>query len=168
MKKELLEVGKVVGTHGIRGTLRLQPWSDDSAFLQGIKNVYLSDKTGFDIVSANPHGNITLLTLKGIDSIEKAESLRNKVLLIRRKDAKIPDGRYFIEELISCRVFDADTNKLLGVISDVSATGANDVWHIKSGDREYLIPAIDDVIVSVDVEAETVVIRPMGGIFDED
>ena len=168
MKKELLEVGKVVGTHGVRGTLRLQPWSDDSAFLKGINNVYISDKTEFDIVSANPHGNITLLTLKGIDSIEKAESLRNKVLLIKRKDAKIPDGRYFIEELISCRVFDADTNKPLGVISDVSATGANDVWHIKSGDREYLIPAIDDVIVSVDVEAETVVIRPMGGIFDED
>ncbi len=168
MKKEFLEVGKVVGTHGVRGTLRLQPWSDDSSFLEKIKSVYLTDKTKMDIVSAKAHGNITLLNIKGVDSIEKAETLRNKVLLIRRDDAKLEEGRYFVDELISCKVFDEKSGKELGVISDVSVTGANDVWHIEKDGKEHLIPAIDDVVVSVNIDEEKVVIRPLGGIFDED
>lgn len=168
MRKEFLEVGKVVGTHGIRGALRLQPWSDDSSFLEGIKTVYLADKTPFKIVSAKAHGNITIVILDGIDSIEKAETLRGKILLIKREDANIPKDRYFIDEIISCEVFDADTNELLGILCDVSKTGANDVWHIKRDEKEYLVPAIDGVVESVDIDAEKIIIRPLGGIFDED
>ena len=168
MRKEYLEVGKIVGTHGIKGALRLKPWSDDSSFLVGIKTVYLSDKTPLNIVSAKPNGNITILAIEGINSIEEAEKLRNRVLLIKRDDAKIPEGRYFVDEIISCKVYHADTGKLLGTLSDVSKTGANDVWHIKNGDNEYLVPAIESVVVSVDIDAEKVLIRPMGGIFDAD
>lgn len=168
MRKEYLEVGKVVGTHGIKGALRLKPWSDDSSFLVGVKTVYLSDKTPLEIVSAKPNGNITILALKGVNSIEEAEKLRNRVLLIKRDDAKIPEGRYFVDEIISCKVYHADTGELLGTLSDVSKTGANDVWHIKNGDKEYLVPAIESVVISVDIDAEKVVIRPMGGIFDAD
>lgn len=167
MRKEYLEVGKVVGTHGVKGALRLKPWSDDSSFLEGIKTVYLADKTPLNIVSAKAHGNLTILIIEGIDTIEKAEMLRNKILLVKRNDAKIPEGRYFVDEIISCKVYDADTDKCLGVLSDVSKTGANDVWHIKDNDKEYLVPAIESVVVSVDIDLERVVIRPIGGIFDE-
>ena len=168
MRKEYLEVGKVVGTHGIKGALRLKPWSDDSSFLVGIKTVYLSDKTPLNIVSAKPNGNLTILTVEGINSIEEAEKFRNRVLLIKRDDAKIPEGRYFVDEIISCKVYHADTGELLGILSDVSKTGANDVWHIKNGDKEYLVPAIESVVISVDIDSEKVAIRPMGGIFDAD
>ncbi|MCQ2455686.1 MAG: ribosome maturation factor RimM [Clostridia bacterium] len=168
MRKEFLEVGKVVGTHGVKGAMRLQPWSDDSAFLEKIKTVYLADKTPIKLVSAKAHGNITVITAEGIDSIEKAEALRNKVLMIKRNDADIGKDRYFIDEIISSQVFDADTGALLGILSDVSKTGANDVWHIKRNEKEYLIPAIESVVVSVDIDAEKVIIRPLGGIFDED
>lgn len=168
MIKEFLESGKIVGTHGIRGAVRFQPWSDDADFLSGVKTVYLPDNTPLEIVSVKPHGNIAILEIAGVNSIEDAEKLRNKVLLVKRSDADIPEGRYFIEELISSKVFAKKTGELLGVLSDVSKTGANDVWHIKKGDKEYLVPAIESVVVSVDIEKGEVVIDPLEGIFDED
>lgn len=167
MKKEFLEAGKVVGTHGIRGAVRFQPWSDDSDFLSGMKTVYLTDKTPINILSVKPHGNIAIITFEGVSSIEDAEKLRNKTVLVNRKDVDIPDDRYFIEEILGSKVYHEKTGKLLGILSDVSKTGANDVWHIKSGDKEYLVPAIESVIVSVDIDNEKVVINPMEGIFDE-
>ena len=168
MIKEFLESGKIVGTHGIRGAVRFQPWSDDADFLSGVKTVYLPDNTPLEIVSVKPHGNIAILEIAGVNSIEDAEKLRNKVLLVKRSDADIPEGRYFIEELISSKVFDKKTGELLGVLSDVSKTGAPDVWHIKKGDKEYLVPAIESVVVSVNIEKGEVVIDPLEGIFDED
>ncbi len=166
MRKEFLEAGKIVGTHGIKGDIRINPWSDDSSFLCNIKTVYLADNTPLNIVSAKPHGNITIVSFKGVNSIEDAEKLRNKVILVKRDDLKIPDGRYFIDELISSDVFDKN-GAFLGVIRDVSKTGANDVWHIKKDEKEYLVPAIESVVVSVDIDNGRVVIDPMEGIFDE-
>ena len=171
MKKNFLEVGKIVGTHGVRGMVRIQPWCDSAEFFCSLKKVYL-DQNGKDklnILKSSPHGNVVIASVKGIDSIEEAEKYRNKVIYMDRKDAKLEKGQYFICDLIGINVYDADSDKLLGVICDVSQTGANDVWHIKQEDKEYLIPAIDDVLVSVDIDGEKITIRPLKGIFpDED
>lgn len=170
MRKEFIESGKIVGTHGIRGMVRIQPWCDSCEFLCGFKKLYLnSTGTEFiNITSAKPHGNVVIAAIKGIDTIEKAEAFRNKVLYINRKDANLEEDRYFIQDIIGSTVYDADTNKILGKISDVSATGANDVWHIKKDDKEYLIPCIDEVVISVDIDADKVVIRPLKGIFEDE
>ncbi len=170
MLKEFLETGKIVGTHGIRGVLRVQGWCDSAEFLQQFKYIYIdiNGNNKYEIKSVQPHGNIVLMTLKGVDTIEKAEALRNKVIYIARKDAKLPDDRYFIADLIGCVVTDATTGTVLGELSDVSETGANDVWHIKKDGKEYLVPAIDEVVVSVDVINNSVVIRPLKGIFEDE
>ena len=169
MKKEFLEIGKFVGTHGVRGMVRIQPWSDDGEFLTQFKKFYLENgKTKIEMSKITPHGNVVIAQVKGIDTIEDAEKLREKVLYIKRDDARLPEGRYFISEIIGSQVFDADTNVLLGTLSDVSPTGANDVWHIKNCDKEYLVPAIPDVIVSVDINTNTIKIRPLKGIFDDE
>ena len=169
MKKEFLEIGKFVGTHGVRGMVRIQPWSDNGDFLTQFKKFYLDGgKEKIEMNKITPHGNVVIAAVKGIDSIEEAEKLRGKVLYIKRDDARLPEGRYFVSEIIGSNVFDADTNALLGVLSDVSPTGANDVWHIKSGEKEYLVPAIPDVIVNVDINTDTVIIRPLKGIFDNE
>lgn len=168
MKKEFLEAGQIVGTHGVRGMVRIQPWSDDGEFLSQFKRFYLEDGTALVISKIQPHGRVVIAALKGVDSIESAEALRGKTVLVARKDIKLDEGRYFVSELINCSVFDADSGEMLGVLTDVSETGANDVWHIVKDGREYLVPAIDDVIVSVDVVAEKVVLRPLKGIFDDE
>ena len=149
MIKNFLAVGQIVGTHGVRGEMRVNPWADSPEFLKQFK---------------------TLMKLEGIDTVEAASAMRNKRLYMRRSDARLPDGVYFIEELIGCDVFDADdTDKRYGKISDVSETGANDVWHIAAdSEKEYLIPAIPSVVINTDVKENKVLIRPMKGIFDDE
>lgn len=172
MIKEFLEIGEIVGTHGIRGEMRLNPWCDSPEFVTKFKTLYY-DSNGScaaQIKAARPHGNIVLLSIKDIDTVEKAQKMRGKVLYMKRSDAKLPDGTYFIAELIGCTVYDADNpEKVYGTLTDVSETGANDVWHIKnSKGKEYLIPSIPDVVIETDVAENRVVIRPLKGIFDDE
>ena len=93
---------------------------------------------------------------------------RGKTLYIRRADAKLEEGDYFIQELIGLSVVDRDTGRVYGTLTDVSQTGANDVYHITDGEgQEWLIPAIPQVIQSVDLEGEKMIITPLEGLFDE-
>ncbi|MBO4693759.1 MAG: 16S rRNA processing protein RimM [Clostridia bacterium] len=169
MKKEFIEAGKIVGTHGVRGMVRIQPWADSVSFLCGFNMFYLGDDKALIMVNKiKPHGNIVIAEIDGIDSIEKAETLRNRMIFIKRSDVDIPENRYFIDELIGCRVLDFDTGREYGLVTDVSATGANDVWHIKNGEKEYLLPAIKDVVKRVDTDGEIIEICPIKGIFDDE
>ena len=169
MKKDYLELGQIVGTHGVKGEMRINPWCDSPDFAKGFKTVYF-DKFGNNAVkvtASRPHGNIILMKLQDINSIEQAQKLRNQVLYIKRSDANLPDGTWFIEELMGCEVLDADNNTLYGNITDISPTGANDVWHITNKENEeFLVPAIKDVIVDVNVDDNVIKIRPLKGIFD--
>lgn len=169
MKKSFLETGKIVGTHGIKGMVRIQPWSDSGEFLAEFDRFYLDSagESSVEIKSIQPHGNVVLAKLAGIDTIEQAEQYRGRIIYINRDDVELPEGRYFVEDLIGCSVYAADGQTLLGTLSDVSQTGANDVWHITKEGKEYLVPAIDEVIVSVDTDAARVVLDPMKGIFDD-
>ncbi len=169
MKKDYLELGQIVGTHGIKGEIRVNPWCDSPDFAKFFKTVYFDSKGAQPVkVSAcRPHGNVILMKLENINSMNDAEKMKNRILYIRRDDANLPDGTWFIEELIGCDVFDADNEKLYGKISDVSSTGANDVWHITDDNNdEYLIPSIKEVVIEVNIEENYVKIRPMKGIFD--
>ena len=172
MIKDFLAVGQIVGTHGVRGEMRINPWADSPDFLKQFKTLYYDaeGKNAVKVISSRPHGNIVLMKLDGIDTVEAASAMRNKRLYMRRNDAKLADGVYFIEELIGCDVIDADDRRIsYGKISDVSETGANDVWHIKSSDgKEYLIPAIPSVVIDTDIKENKVVIRPMKGIFEDE
>ena len=171
MIKPYLELGKVVGTHGVRGELRVNPWCDTPDFARRFKTLYW-DKNGekpVTVLSCRPHGNIVLLRLEGVETMEAAEALKNRMLYLKREDAKLAPGTWFIEELIGCDVLDADDGRRYGTLTDVSQTGANDVWHVTAEDgREYLLPAIPDVVIDADVAADRVLIRPLKGIFDDE
>ncbi len=170
MKNEFIEGGKIVGTHGVRGGLRLQPWCDSPQFFCSFKKIFIKENgnyTPLKVKTSKPHSNIVILELNGVDTMEKAELLRGKIVYLQRKDFNLDDDQYLICDLIGCKVFHKDTNESLGVISDVSQTGANDVWHIKKNDKEYLIPAIPQVVTSVDIENSEVIIDPLKGIFEE-
>lgn len=171
MIKHYLELGKIVGTHGVRGEMKLDYWCDSPEFVKQFKAVFLDPEgnRSVDVLSARPHKNQVLLTLKGVDSVEKAEALRDTVLYIRREDAGLKDGAWFIAELIGCTAYDADDpEKVWGVITDVYNTGANDIWVIRTPDgRDVHIPAIKDVVLGADVAADKAVIRPLKGLFDD-
>lgn len=171
MIKQFLEIGQIVSTHGIKGELRVQPWCDTPEFMKKFKTLYFDadGKQAVRVLSCRPHGNIVILALEGVDSVEKAQSMKNKLLFMNRNDARLKKGQYFIQDLLDCTVVDADDDKkVYGVITDVSQTGANDVWHITDKDKnEYLIPAIPPVVIDTDVVSGVIRIRPMKGIFDD-
>ena len=172
MIKQYLEIGQIVSTHGIKGELRVQPWCDSPEFMKKFKTLYFDKdgKTAKKVLSCRPHGNIVILSLEGIDSVEKAQALRNRVLFMNRDDAGLKKGQYYIQDLLDCTVIDADNEeKVYGVLSDVSQTGANDVCHITDKDKnEYLIPAIPPVVIDTDVVSGVIKIRPLKGIFDDE
>ena len=98
MIKDYLEIGQIVGTHGVRGELRVQPWCDSPEFFKKFKTLYYDahGEKSVGVVCARPHGNIALLRLDGCDTVEKAASLRGKVLYMRCSDAHLKKGDWFI------------------------------------------------------------------------
>lgn len=170
MRRQYLELGKIVGTHGVRGELRVQPWCDSPAFFEQFHTLYCSEdgEGPVKVLNCRPHGNVMLVTLDGVDTVEASAALRGRVLFMNRAEVRLAQGDYFIQDLIGCRVVDADTGRLYGTLTQVSATGANDVWHVQDeAGREYLLPAIPPVVIETDVEQGQVKIRPLKGIFDE-
>ncbi len=169
MIKEYLELGQIVGTHGVRGEVRFNPWADSPEFASQFKTLY-KDANGTQSikVKARPHGNVVLMKIEGIDTVEAAAALRDRIFYMKRSDADLPEGTWFVQELIGCEVFDADSAEQYGTLTDVSETGANDVWHITDANgKEYLLPAIKQVIIDTDVVNNRILIRPMKGIFDD-
>jgi len=168
MKSDFLEIGTITGTHGIHGEVRVNPACDSPAFFTGFDVLYWDPegKQPVRVLSARPHKNTALLQLEGVDSIEAAGALRSRTLFFRRADARLEEGRYFVAELLGCEVFDASDPALrYGVLSDVTETGANDVWHIETPDgKELLIPVIDDVVKTVDIDAGRIEIVMLEGL----
>lgn len=170
MKKQYLETGKIVGTHGIRGEVRIEPWCDSPEFICEFDRLYLDDngQTFIDI-KARPHKNIALCKIKGIDTIEEAEKMRGKIVYINRDDIELEDGVNFVQDLIGLEIRDADNDNIYGTLTDVIYTGANDVYEITDENgKKYLAPVIDEVIIETNVDDGYVLIRPMKGIFDDE
>ncbi len=170
MKKQFLEIGKIVATQGIRGEFRVQYYCDSAEVLCDFDTLYLDKgKTEVTVQRAYPHKNIVVMKLEGIDKIEQAQPLVGKLLYLNRDDAELEEGLYFIQDIIGLTVKDADTGEVYGKISEVYQNGASDVYSIRKDDgRELLFPCIDEVVISTDIDAGEMIIRPLPGLFDED
>ena len=172
MKKQFLEIGKIVSTHGVMGEVRVQPWCDDAELLAESETLFFDDKgrKRVRVLNGRVHKNIVILKLEGTDSMEAAQMLRNRVLYIDREELELPEGSYFIQDLIGLEVLNADVpEKSYGKLSEVFPTGANDVYEVTddSGNKR-LIPAIPDVIIKTDIEGGNMLIRPLKGLFDDE
>lgn len=165
MKKDL-EIGQIVNTHGLRGDLKVMPWCDDPEIFDELAYVII-DGAEFDIEKSRMQKNMVLLKLEGIDDINEAEKYRNKVLTVPREElGDLPEGTYYICDLLGCTVETID-GRNLGKITDVIKTGSNDVYVVEEpGKKQVLIPVIDDVVKSVDIDGKHIVIEPLKGLID--
>lgn len=164
---KLIETGKVVTTHGVKGEIRLEAWSDSLESLLTYKKFYLTDGKALPVEYTRVHRGCVNVKFEGIDSIDDALPLIHQVLCIDASETALPEGTFYVKDLIGCSVSDADTGETYGEITDVQPTGSNDVYHVhgETG-RLYMIPAIKDVIISVDVASKTMRIRPLEGLMD--
>ena len=153
MLKQFLEVGKITNTHGIMGEVRVQPWADSPDFLCQFDTLYLDEgHWPIKVERARVHKNMAILKLENITDVPSAISLKNAVLYINRNDVKLPAGSFFIADLMGLEVRDANTNAALGKIADVLNLPANNVYVVRGGEREIMIPAVDAFVAETNVE----------------
>lgn len=166
----LIPVGKIVGTHGIKGMLRVHSFSGNLESLQAAQTVTLKSKDGrlqdFGIKSVTPHAGKLMIGFRGLDDINLVLPLVGSEICLLRSQLPIPDeNEYYWCDLIGLKVATI-TGEELGTIADIFETGSCDIYVVRTAEREYLIPAIADVISSVDLESGRMVIKPLEGMLD--
>lgn len=165
---KLLEAGKIVSVFGLKGEVKVQPWCDTPDFLCEFDTLYYKSGTPVEVERARVRKNIVVMKIKGVDSVEEAQKIRNRVLYLDREDVELGEDTYFVQDLIGLKVIDLNSGREYGVLTEVSETGANDVYHIKSeSGKMYYIPAIPSVIAETDVEGGVMKITPLEGLFDD-
>ena len=169
---EYLRIGIVLRPQGVRGELKVQPLTDDPDRFRQLEEVYLegkkggSDKSGPQrggyerraLLSVSVRDGAVYLQLEGVPDRNAAELLRNRYLCVDREHAvKLPEGRYFVCDLIGCTVVDSE-GKHLGRLCDVFETGANDVYSVRQDDgKTFLVPALRKLLAQVDVANKRIV-----------
>ena len=166
--EEYFEIGQIVNTSGLKGEIKIKPFTDDITKFNNFKTIYISIKKElkeFEIEKVRFSKNMVFLKLKGIDTIEEAENYRNLYLKVKRnKDEKLEEGTYYIVDILGCKVY-TDEQKELGEVVDVFSTGSNDVYVVKDElGKQVLLPAIKDVIKNVDIENKAITVHLLEGL----
>lgn len=167
-KEQYLECGKIINTHGVRGALKIESWCDSPEVLCSIKKLYYKKKDEYiplEVTKASVHKGCALVYFWGIDSIEAAQLLKNRVVYADRDDIEIDDDRVFVADIIGLPVFDERDGKRLGVLADYLESVASDLFVVKTDSgAEVLVPAVDEFIGHIDDGG--VYLRPIEGMFD--
>ena len=163
-----LEVGQIINTFGIKGEIKVTPFTNDIRRFDDLKKVYVKTRKEsklYNVENARYHKNMILLKLKGINTPEEAEMLRNAFLEIDREDAiPLEEGTYFIADLLGLEVY-TDEGKLLGKVEDIYNTGSKDIYVIKDElGKQVLLPGINEVIKEVDLNNGKIIVHLIPGL----
>lgn len=166
--QKYFEVGQIVNTFGVKGMLKVKPFTDDVERFEELKKVYICKKEKLEEVEIEEvkyHKDMVLLKVKGIEDMNEAEKVKGLYLKIDRKNAKkLPKDTYFIADLLGLEVY-SDTGELLGKVDDIFRTGANDVYVVKNENgKQLLLPGIPDVIKEIDLEKEKIIVHILKGL----
>lgn len=149
MNHPYLEAGKIVNTHGVRGEVRIVPWADSAEFLRRFRTFYI-DGTAYKVLRSRVHKSQLIAALEGVEDVNAAMALKNRVISIDRADVKLPEGRYFVQDLIGLPV-KSDDGAELGQLTEVLDLPQGQVYVVK-GEREILIPDVPEFILNIDPE----------------
>ena len=168
--EDLLQVGIITSTHGVRGEVKVYPTTDDPRRFRRLKEVVLDtgrEKLNLEIEGVKFFKQFVILKFKGLDNINDIEKYRQKSLYVTRKNAvRLQRDEYFIADLIGLKVQDEDGTEL-GTVKDVIETGANDVYEVEmADDKSLLLPAIKQCILNVDVENGMMQVHVLEGLLD--
>ena len=159
--EKYLELGQIVNTFGIRGQVKVKPFTDDIKKFDTFKEIFVEKKNqlqSFQIEKVNYSKGMVILKLKGIETPEQAETLRNCYI------KKLPEGTYYIADLIGLDVY-SDEEELLGKVDYIYNTGSSDIYVVKNDEgKEILLPAIKDVLKQVDLENKKIIVHIIEGL----
>ena len=168
MRNPYLECGKIINTHGFRGTVKLESWCDAPEVLASLKRVYFLNNGEYSsckVLRASVFKQFVLADLEGIDSEEKANTLRNTVLYAAREELPLEEGDFFIVDLLGLPVRHADTNEELGVLKNVVQRGGADLYYVDTPFGEAILPAVPEFVISIDPD-DAIYVRPIPGLIE--
>lgn len=166
--QEYFEIGQIVNTFGVKGEVKVNPFTDDIEQFERLKSILVvknKQLQEIEIEKTRYQKNLVILKLKNIDDMNTAEKYKGCYIKINRKDArKLPKGKYFIADIIGSEVITDDGQKL-GKVDDIYNTGSNDIYVIKDElGKQILLPGIKDVILNVDIEKQIVTVHLLEGL----
>ncbi len=168
----LVAVGRISGTHGVKGQLRLYSYSGNFESLQNASDVILNFPSGtsscFQLLRTVCNSGRFLISIGGVDTIDEAQKLIGCELFLKREQLPATgNDEYYWQDLLGIDVV-TDNGLMLGKIAEIMETGANDVYLVREGTglKEYLIPAISSVIKNVNIQAGVMTITPLDGLLD--
>lgn len=159
-KAAFIEAGRIVNTHGVAGEVKIEVWVNSPAFLKACGRVYLGDMA-LKIESAREHKGFLLAKLEGVEDLNAAMALKGRELSIARTDAPLPPGGFFLGDLIGARVVDEEGREI-GKLTEILERPASDIYVVQ-GEREHLIPAVEEFVRSVDADEGIVTVRLIEG-----
>lgn len=158
--KEFLDCGQIVNTHGIHGEVRIVPWADSPDFLCQFSTLYV-DGGALPVTASRVHKGSVIARLQGVDTVEAAMALKGKTVQLRRADAKLPEGAFFLADIIGLDVVDENGHKL-GTLKEVLSPSVQQVYVVE-GQREIMIPAVPEFILETNIEAGYIKVRLIEG-----
>ena len=167
---ELVSIGRIVGTHGYKGALKVMPLTDFPERFKNLQQIDLTQGqkvTRHKVESCGQYKDMMLMKLEGIDDLETAQMYRNALLGVEEKDIfPLPPGYFYHFQLVGLAVYDTEKG-YLGVLQEVLETGANDVYAVDSEVYgEILLPAIQQVILDIDLDAKKMTVKLLDGLLD--
>lgn len=168
-KNKYFPVGKILGTRGISGELKVQFLTDDAEDFLSIDRLFLDvNAEPLEILGERVHKSNILLQISSVRDRNSAEALRGKFLYAFREDIPLREDRYFIEDLKGLEIIDTASGKVHGILKDVINTGANDIYVVGGEDgKEYLLPIIDGTIQEINLDDEKIFVTALKGVFDD-
>ncbi len=165
---DLLEIGKIINTHGLRGEVKISAWTDCPEDFENFSYALTKSGQRLNIEGIKYQKNNIIVKFREINSIEEAQGYKNSVLCLPKEEiGELPENVYYIADLLDCEVYEASGEKI-GILQDVFSTGSNDVYDIKRENaKNLLVPIIEGVVKSVDTENKKIVIKIPEGLEDE-
>lgn len=161
---------KIVSTHGVRGEMKALPLCDGAAFLAKFKRLFTSaDGAGETrVLGVRAQGNVILLRLDGVTDMDAARAQVGRTYYLAKADAKLPRGRYFIDDLLGCDVVDADADRVYGQLTNVDRPAAQDIYTVTDGaGEEHMLPAVPEFVKKIDIDARKIFVTPIEGMFTD-
>lgn len=159
-KREYVEAGRITNTHGVNGEVKIEVWLDSPAFLKRFDRVFLEGRE-LKICSARIHKNFLITKFEGMEDVNAAMPLKGKTIHILRSDARLPEGSYFLQDLIGASVRD-EQGREIGLLTEVLERPASNIYVVR-GTEEHLIPAVPEFILATDPEAGVITVHLIEG-----
>ena len=169
MQNKYIECGKIINTHGCHGGLKLESWCDSPEVLADLERIFIkknADYVEYKVKKSAIFKQFVLFDLAGVTDMDSALALKGTVIYADREDFELEEGEYFIADIIGIDVRDADSDALLGTLSEIINRGAQDIYVVKTERGEVMIPVVDEFVIGVEV-GRAIYVRPIPGMFDE-